>query len=481
MNSTPSSLLSCPDQRFRLPKRQSLRMLYASRIWPFGLRYLICALTVLCAPAVTAAQLDHNRSMTLLEVYETARESNPALAIAQFTVDRQEAEKDIARGQLFPQLSVFGDWSENEISYEGNALTQRPAENYPGERYGLQLRAPLFNIRSVREYQRRNLLLGQSQEELLVAEADLLAKVVQAYLNLLLTAENVSLFKNEVVALEGQFDEMSALYAKSLVPVTTVLETQTRLDGVRADLVDARGQEAIARQSLSQLIGIYDVELVSASDSIYLMSTSGSEGAAAELAIQNDPTIKAAEKSVQASRKGVEREKGSWWPELDFVYSNQYSDVGFDNLSSLPRSTESYSISLRYPLFEGFAGSARLRAEWAQFYTAQQQLEAVKREVDGRARAAWVNLLTATERVRAAAQASKTSETNLDAARKAVRAGTARVTDVLLALAQNTRSKRDLNEARFLKALSWLELEIVTGGDPQMLASQMSTALHRPR
>ena len=92
-----------------------------------------------------------------------------------------------------------------------------------------------------------------------------------------------------------------------------------------------------------------------------------------------------------------------------------------------------------------------------------------------------MNLLTATERVRAAAQASKTSETNLDAARKAVRAGTARVTDVLLALAQNTRSKRDLNEARFLKALSWLELEIVTGGDPQMLASQMSTALHRPR
>ena len=57
----------------------------------------------------------------------------------------------------------------------------------------------------------------------------------------------------------------------------------------------------------------------------------------------------------------------------------------------------------------------------------------------------------------------------------------ARVTDVLLALVQSTRSARDLNEARFLKAFSWLELEIVTGGDPQMLASQMSTALHRPR
>ena len=73
----------------------------------------------------------------------------------------------------------------------------------------------------------------------------------------------------------------------------------------------------------------------------------------------------------------------------------------------------------------------------------------------------------------------KSEARSLDFARKAVRAGTARVTDVLLALTQNTRSKRDLNEARFLKALSWLEL--VTGGDPQVLASQMSTALLRPR
>lgn len=53
--------------------------------------------------------------------------------------------------------------------------------------------------------------------------------------------------------------------------------------------------------------------------------------------------------------------------------------------------------------------------------------------------------------------------------RKVVIAGAARVMDVLLTLAQNTRPKCDLNEARFLKALSWLEL--VIGGDPQMLGS----------
>ena len=133
---------------------------------------------------------------------------------------------------------------------------------------------------------------------------------------------------------------------------------------------------------------------------------------------------------------------------------------------------------MRYPLFEGGAGAARLRGAWAEFYTAQQELEATQREAGGRARAAWVNLQSATERVQAIRQGVKTAETNLAASEKAVKAGTARLTDVLLALAQKTRAQRDLNEARFQRAMSWLELELATGADPVALAPRLSNALH---
>ena len=147
-------------------------------------------------------------------------------------------------------------------------------------------------------------------------------------------------------------------------------------------------------------------------------------------------------------------------------------------MTSPPRSSESYAISFRYLLFEGGAGSARRRGAWADFYVAQQQLESAKRDTIGLARAAWVNLDTATERVKATRQAVKTAEVNVDAARKAVRAGTARPTDVLLALAQSTRARRDLIEARFQSAISWLRLELITGSDPVALASRFSLALH---
>ena len=426
------------------------------------------------APA--ASQL----ALSVLEVYQIARENDPGLAIARYKVDGADAGKDVAQGKMFPQVSIFGDWSENKVRYESTALSQLPSQEYPGERYGLQLRSPLFNMRSFKEYERQSALVKQSEQELAVAETQLLFSVTEAYLTVLLTEESVRQLESELEALERQLEEANALYERSLLPVTQVLETQTRTDTLRADVVYARGQAAIARERLTQLTGLRDLVLRPTQERVALLTGVGNAEQAASLAVAFDPATQAAQQAVNAARKGVDREKGSWWPEIDFVYNSQYSDVGFDNLTSPPRSSESYSISMRYPLFEGGAGSARLRGAWAEFYSAQQQFEAVRRQASSRARAAWLNLEAATERVEAARQAVKTAEVNVDASRKAVKAGTARVTDVLLALAQNTRAQRGLSEARSQKVLGWLELEIATGSNPVSLAPILSGALHGP-
>lgn len=444
-------------------------------------RGIVAMLAVTCSFAISEEGVrGSERALSVLEIYQIARETDPALAIARYRVEGAGAQKDVAQGKMFPQISLFGEWSENKVRYEGTALSQLPSQEYPGERYGLQLRSPLFNMRSFREYERQNALVDQSEQELAVAETELLLSVTQTYLTVLLAEESVQQLESELTALERQLEEANALYERSLLPVTQVLETQTRVDALRADLVNARGQAAIARERLTQLTGLRDIALRPIQDRVALVTAIGNAEEAAVLAVEFDPASAAAQQAVNAARKGIEREKGSWWPEIDFVYSSQYSDVGFDNLTSPPRSSESYSVSMRYPLFEGGAGAARLRGAWAEFYSAQQQLEAARRQASSRARAAWLNLETATERVEAARQAVKTAEVNVDASRKSVKAGTARVTDVLLALAQKTRAQRSLSEARWQRALGWLELEIATGSDPVALAPRFSGALHRP-
>ena len=74
---------------------------------------------------------------------------------------------------MFPQVSIFGDWSENKVRYETTELSRLPSQEYPGERYGLQLRSPLFNMRSFKEYERQSAIVKQSEQELAVAETQL--------------------------------------------------------------------------------------------------------------------------------------------------------------------------------------------------------------------------------------------------------------------------------------------------------------------
>ena len=159
------------------------------------------------------------------------------------------------------------------------------------------------------------------------------------------------------------------------------------------------------------------------------------------------------------------------------MFNHQYSDVGFDNLASPPRTTESVSIAVSYPLIQGGAGSARIRGAWADFYAAKEELEGVKRQVETQTRSAWVRLISSNKRIIAAQQALDTASVNVSAAQKSVKAGTARVTDVLFALAQRTRAQRDRFFAEQQRIMAWLELELITGSAPDAVAPVLSDAL----
>ena len=89
------------------------------------------------------------------------------------------------------------------MNYQSTGLTQIDSQFYSGERYGLQLRSPLINVRHYREYERQDALVGQSEEELAVAETELLAEVVEAYLSVLLAEETVLQVRIRAVSLRA--------------------------------------------------------------------------------------------------------------------------------------------------------------------------------------------------------------------------------------------------------------------------------------
>ena len=87
-------------------------------------------------------------------------------------------------------------------------------------------------------------------------------------------------------------------------------------------------------------------------------------------------------------------------------------------------------------------------------------------------------MAAAEKRLLAARQAVKSSAVQVVASLKAVKAGTARITDVLVALAQNTRATREQSQAQASYALAWVELKMAVGTSPVSLARELSVALH---
>ena len=441
------------------------------------IRFALTLLLGLYASQVPASDARAASAMSLETVYGLAVDQAPSLAIAQYRSQAAKAQSAEARGAVLPQLSLFGEWSENNLRYDGALGAVYGEQDYAGERYGFQARQTLFNMSRFREVQRRDALFDRSESVLAQAEIELLAQVTDAYLTVLIADNTVRQFQVESEALQKQLDEAQALYSRALIPLTQVLETQTRSETVTADLIEAEGEAAIARERLTELIGIRDFELMDIAEGVALTARLANPEQAVAEALQNSPAVAAAKESAEAAEFGIKREKGSWWPEVSLIFNQQYSDVGFDNLTSPPRTTESVSIAVNYPLIQGGAGAARIRGAWAEYYASKEELEGVKREVETQTRSAWVRLRASNKRIVAAQQALDTANVNVSAAQKSVKAGTARVTDVLFALAQRTRAQRDRFFAEQQRIMAWLELELITGSAPSAVVPVLSDAL----
>ena len=416
--------------------------------------------------------------MSFLHAYELARSEAPELVLARLQVDSAEAQKGVARGRLLPQVSLFGQFSDNQVEY-GAGTAGGYRDNFRGERYGLQVSQTIFNVADALELSRLDLVYQQSQEEFHVAERELISLLVQTYLKVLLAESELISYETELLALQTQQAESNALYKKKLVPVTDILEIQSRVDALVADVTMAVGEVAVAREELYQLTGQRNVDLVPVNDLVTLIASPGSIEEAAVAGVINSPAVSAAEKAVSAAQKGVDRERGSWIPQVDLTYVYQTADVGFDNLRTPSRDTSTVAIGFNYPLFEGGAKLARLRGARAEYSSAKIRLEAEKKRTESRARSAWLNSEATAKRVVAARKAVISAQTHLDASNKAMRLGTTTATEVLIALSQSTKANKDYLRARFQYIQGWVELELAIGTNPQHLALTLSEALHR--
>ncbi|MEY4210073.1 MAG: hypothetical protein RLZ92_452, partial [Pseudomonadota bacterium] len=116
----------------------------------------------------------------LLSVYQQALESDPALKNAKLKAEIGSAQKGQSLGQMLPQVSATGNWSENQQS--GSPQTTR-SQQYNGTRYYVSLSQTLIDFAKFWDWRRASTVEDQYLTEAIDAEHELMVKVVERYFN----------------------------------------------------------------------------------------------------------------------------------------------------------------------------------------------------------------------------------------------------------------------------------------------------------
>lgn len=383
-------------------------------------------------------------STDLMSLYRESRLEDPRVLAA---YARAKAGKEHAReafGSLLPQITAQA--GANRIN-QNNALA---SQTFNSENYSVGLSQVLFNVAAWENYQKQKNAAKQAETETEEAQAEATVDLAQRYFAALAADDELELTQAELRATQKNFDRVNALYEKKYAMITDVLDLRARVDVLLAQEVDDRNQVQLSRAALAEIVGRPVTEKLSRirNDVEFKVSDESLETWVNQAVIDN-PSLKSTISGVEVANSALREGKGGHYPTLSLNLSAQNTNEGFNN-SQAPK-TDSYvaGVALNVPIYSGGSTSARVRGLVQDQISAEQQMEATRRQVVKETTNAYLTADSSVEKIRANRNALASAEQSTIASEKAFSYGVVNAVDVLTAMQNEFKARRDLLKTKY--------------------------------
>ena len=383
-------------------------------------------------------------SADLMQLYRESRLEDPRVLASYSRAKSSEEQQREALGGLLPQVTVNG--GANRIRQENDLSRQ----SYNSENYSINLSQHIYNKAAWENYQKFKSLAKQSNDESTEARAEATVDLAQRYFAALAADDELELVQAERRATQKNLDRVNALYSKQLAMITDQLDIQARVDALAAQEVDAQNQVRVTRVALSEIIGRPVKEKLSrVRDDVELQVSAESLDSWVQLAVTDNPQLKASQNAVEAAQAALRGGKGGHYPTVSLNLSAQNTNEGYNN--SLAPKTDSYvaGIGVQIPIYSGGSTSARVRGLYEDQLTAEMQMEAMRRQVVKETTNAYLTADSSVEKIRANRTALSSAEKSSVAAEKAFAFGVVNAVDVLTATQNEFKARRDLLKTQY--------------------------------
>jgi outer membrane protein/protease secretion system outer membrane protein len=324
---------------------------------------------------------------------------------------------------------------------------------------------PVFRKQLFAQYAQAKAQVADANAQLEHEEQNLVMRVTEAYFNVLLADEQMTLLEISRRSYATQVDAARKGFQAGTGTRTDIDEAQARLDLTIAQQLEARQAAEIMRRRLEVLVN-QPVKEVAPVDVRKLQLTPPTPASVDEwtaLADAASPEVDSLRAQVEAARAEVDKVKAGPYPTLDAYAS--LSKTNSDNVNSINTAyyQKSVGLQLTVPIVSGGYINSQVREALAKLETSENQLEALRRDLAVRVHQEYRGVTEGLAKVEALEVAVRSAEQLVVSSRRSFEAGVRTRLDILNAEQQAGQARRDLGQARLQYLLSRVRLKALAG------------------
>ncbi len=275
---------------------------------------------------------------------------------------------------------------------------------------------------------------------LVTIEENVLFSAVQAYMNVIRTAEFVTLQQNNVRLISEELRAANDRFELGEVTRTDVSIAEARLAAARASLASAVGDYDSARETYRAAVGHFPGKLAPAPRA---PQTARTLDEAKSIGLKTHPSIKQAQRTVNADELAISITLAAMRPVLSASARTQYTDQG--------DMSEQLGLSLSGPIYQGGKLSAAYRKAVARRDSDRANLLQAANLVQQNIGLAWAKLSAAEAQLRASEGQIRSATVAYNGVKEEATLGARTTLDVL-------NSEQDLLNAQASRISAYADL-----------------------
>ena len=435
--------------------------------------------------AVMGAMLSAAAAEDLVQIYRDAIANDPTLASAQATWLATQESVPQARAGLLPSVTLQGNANYQDF-YE--KLHVDPSisfkQRFAQYNYIVSASQPLYRKQNLVALDQAKQTVGQSDYVLSSAQQDLIVRVAQAYLDILLAQFNIELTESQKAAVSENLAQAKRNFEVGTATITDTNDAQAKYDQIVAQEISTQNDLDNKLAALRAIIGRAPKALKPFGGGFAPeLPTPNALDPWIEAAVRDNPQVRIAQANYDIAVLEVDRQRAGHYPTIDLVASfnqgyqggssstSQTSTAAFDSRLGL------IGVQLNVPLYLGGSIESKVRQAVASQEKARQDLETARRSAQLSAQTAFSGVTSGVAQVNAFEQAVKSAQVSYDSTKLGLEVGVRTNLDVLNQQQQVYQTRFNLAQSYYNFVINSLKLKQAVGTLTDVDVEQINRAL----